>query len=65
MTDEQAKVLIELLWNYMRKDREHKDRVHTGWGTKTKTGLVACIARIVEDNELPQTEGQSLDGRWY
>jgi hypothetical protein len=38
--------VTELLWDYLPKDPEHKDRRKTGWGTKTKIGLVACIERI-------------------
>jgi hypothetical protein len=45
---EREKQLVELLWNYMKRDPEHKDRVQTGWGTKTQVGLIACVKRIVE-----------------
>jgi hypothetical protein len=38
--------IIELLWESLKRDREHKDRRLTGWGTKTKVGLVACVERI-------------------
>lgn len=37
--------LIPLLWDYLKRDPEHKDRRQTGWGTKTKQGLVASIER--------------------
>ncbi len=46
MTDEQQSAIVELLWDYLKKDPEHKDRRQTGWGTKTKVGLCACIERI-------------------
>lgn len=40
--------IIELLWDSLKRDPENKDRRQTGWGTKTKTGLVACLDRIYE-----------------
>ena len=49
LTDHQIKCFIELLWDYLEKDKEHKDRVVTGWGTKTEEGLVACIERITRE----------------
>lgn len=60
MSAEQENQLVELLWNYMKRDPEHKDRVRTGWGTKTKIGLVACISRIVEgeDSTTPSSTSQ-------
>ncbi len=59
LTREQEAALLDLLWGYMRRDLnpEHrKDRVQTGWGTKTKQGLIACIKRIVLDGELPRIQ---------
>jgi hypothetical protein len=47
MSEHQKQLLFELLWDHLPKDSEHKDRRHTGWGTKTKVGLIACIDRIV------------------
>ena len=36
-----------LLWSELKTDREHpNDRVHTGWGTKTRAGLAACVMRV-------------------
>lgn len=49
---ERRQALIELLWDSMKRDKEHKDCVRTGWGTKTKTGLVASIERIFSDNPM-------------
>ena len=46
LTPQQAKALIAFLWPAMRRDPEHRDRVRTAWGTKTQTGLIACIERI-------------------
>jgi hypothetical protein len=37
--------IIALLWDYLKRDPEHKDRRQTGWGTKTKAGLVASVRR--------------------
>jgi hypothetical protein len=51
MSDEQRKQLLELLWGCMTRDPEHTDRVQTGWGTKTREGLVACIERITTTGE--------------
>ncbi len=41
--------LIDLLWAYMKRDPQNKDRVQTGYGTKTKDGLVASVRRIVDE----------------
>lgn len=46
MREEQKARIIELLWDSLRRDPEHEDRRQTGWGTKTKEGLIACIDRI-------------------
>ena len=47
MTNEQKNELVTLLWNYMKRDTEHRDRVQPGWGTKTQEGLAACIERVL------------------
>ena len=47
MSEAQVNAVIELLWDYMKRDPEHRDRVQTGWGTKTREGLVACVQRAV------------------
>lgn len=60
MTEAQKAALVNLLWEYMKRDPEHKDRVRTAWGTKTKEGLCACIERITLDNRLPDSEGTPL-----
>jgi len=41
--------LSELLWDYLKRDPEHRDRRQTSFGTKTKQGLAASILRIVEE----------------
>lgn len=47
--EEREKAIIDLLWDYMKRDPEHRDRVRTGIGTKTKMGLAASVERIFED----------------
>ena len=54
MTNSQQKALLELLWSSMKRDSEHKDRVRTGWGTKTQTGLLLCIERIMSSPEYQE-----------
>lgn len=49
MNEKQKAAVIELLWDYLKRDPEHKDRVRTGWGTKTQDGL---IKRICDDENL-------------
>jgi hypothetical protein len=39
--------LVDLLWDYLKKDPEHKDRRQTAYGTKTKAGLARSIYGIV------------------
>lgn len=53
LSQPQRDELIELLWESLKRDREHTDRRQTGWGTKTKLGLIACVERIVND-DLPK-----------
>jgi hypothetical protein len=31
----------------LKKDREHKDRWRTGWGTKTNTGLYLTLREMI------------------
>ena len=52
MTMKQEKDIKELLWDYLPKDKDHKDRRQTGWGTKTEEGLMACIKNIMEEKVL-------------
>ena len=62
MTKDQEKQIIELLWGSMVMSQPpnirapyDEPRVETGWGTKTQTGLVACIARIMESSNHDET----------
>ena len=41
--------LIDLLWDYLKRDPEHRNRRKTGFGTKTKVGLVNSIAWIMDE----------------
>ena len=43
--------IVELLWEYLKKDPEHKDRRRTAWGTKSKYGLARCVERIFTEHE--------------
>jgi hypothetical protein len=40
--------ILDLLWDSLKRDPEHKDRRQTGWGTKTRVGLIACIDRLTK-----------------
>ena len=39
----QAEAIAELLWDYLKRDREHPDRRRTSAGTKTKLGLMRTV----------------------
>jgi hypothetical protein len=49
--NEQA--VVDLLWDYLKRDPEHKDRRQTSYGTKTKAGLARSIYGIV-NGRVPQ-----------
>lgn len=51
LNDKQAHELVDLLWPYMKKASGFNNRVQTAWGSKTKDGLVACIARICFEHD--------------
>lgn len=53
MTTAQMNAIIDLLWDSLPDDPEHSDRKQTGWGTKTRQGLIACIKRIAKGEDLP------------
>lgn len=57
MTKAQQDAIIALLWESLKRDSEHKDRRQTGWGTKTKQGLIACVERIAKGENLPDEKG--------
>jgi len=41
--------VVAMLWDYLKRDPEHKDRRMTAWGTKTKQGLVLSVERAIKD----------------
>ena len=43
---ERTAAVRDLLWEMLPKDPENGDRRQTGWGTKSMTGLVACVERV-------------------
>jgi hypothetical protein len=51
MNEKQRSAVLDLLWDYLKQDGQHRDRVRTAWGTKTQEGLIACIERIAYDAE--------------
>ena len=56
---QRGQALVDLLWDYLKKDPEHKDRRQTGFGTKTKIGLVASIERIINEHAAAQPEAHA------
>lgn len=34
---------------HLKRDKEHRDRWQTGWGTKTNTGLYLTINRMIQE----------------
>ena len=49
LTVRQEKELLLFLWDYMLQDCEHKDRVYTGYGSKTREGLLRSIESLLTD----------------
>ena len=45
-TEAQQAEILALLWDYMQQEPGF-DRVQTGYGTKTQTGLLASLEGIV------------------
>lgn len=45
-TIKQRNMIVDLLWESLKRDPDHRDRKQTGWGTKTIIGLIACLERI-------------------
>lgn len=52
---DKKEMIEELLWDYLKKAPEHKDRKQTGWGTKTLEGLYLSLQRIFSSE---QTQGE-------
>lgn len=51
LTIQQQEDLLCLLWGSMKRESGY-DRVHTGWGTKTQTGLLKCIESIIQKGQV-------------
>ena len=51
MSEKQIEAIAALLWDYLKKDPEHKDRRQTGWGTKTKLGLALSVQAALRESE--------------
>ncbi len=49
----QAEAIAGLLWDYLKRDPEHKDRRHTSGGTKTKLGLLRSIRYALQPGYAP------------
>lgn len=72
MNAKQQMMFLELLWGSLKQepapDRNWKrrkpedERRQTGWGTKTQTGLLACIDRIVVDEADPEPNPEPVPG---
>lgn len=54
----QERAIISLLWDHLPKESRFKpesELVQTGWGTASKWGLLARIARIMRNDHLETT----------
>lgn len=49
---ERDNALLLLLWNYLRHDSELSDKVNTGSGVKTRTGLITAIEEIYGEHAV-------------
>lgn len=60
LNEKQQTALLEMLWDSLKKSKEHKDRRVLGGGhlTKTKEGLLRSINAVFHDKEytLPPTD---------
>lgn len=54
----QKDALLELLWNSLKPVEGQPDQRQTGWGTKTKIGLLACIERL--ESEAQERSSRAL-----
>ncbi len=46
---------LDLLWESLKRDPDHADRKQTGYGTKTQTGLLACLRAIYHEDDAAHT----------
>ena len=42
--------IVDLLWDYLKRDPEYKDRRQTAYGSKTKYGLARSIEAIINEH---------------
>jgi hypothetical protein len=54
--------VVEMLWDSLKRDPSNKDRVQTGWGTKTKQGLVLSVARALKDSPVKEASKKAAKG---
>jgi len=59
LTAQQQTELFELLWDSLQNAPKHKNVKRTGWGFKSKTGLVACIERIIFESDSLDSDSYS------
>ena len=45
--------IIDCLWHYLEKVPGHADRRQTGWGSKTRWGLILTVKRLILDLTEP------------
>jgi len=72
LTERQKQMVLELLWGSLKQepapDRKWKrrkpedERRQTGWGTKTRCGLCACIGRIFDEGADPEPNPEPIPG---
>ena len=43
--------IIDLLWDYLPKHEQHSDRRLTGWGYKSKQGLIASVISAASEDK--------------
>lgn len=49
--------VVELFWDHLKPVPGRPDRRITGWGGKTKEGLLACVATAAALPEVGESEG--------
>ncbi len=52
MNKETKERWLDLLWDSLKKDPRHRTtHRQTGWGVKTKIGLLACVGTIIKETK--------------
>ena len=72
LTPRQKEMILELLWNSLKQEpaparnwklrKPEDERRPTGWGTKTRCGLCACIERIFDESTDPPANVEQIPG---